>query len=85
MIQGNKVNFFKGENYSLRRSVLFKSLELKIIHFPVRLPCLSFRFCPFIVKQNKLKENKRKRRGLIILLRIISKDIKVISKGVNNS
>jgi hypothetical protein len=29
IIQGNKVNFFKGENYSLRRIVLFKSLALK--------------------------------------------------------
>jgi hypothetical protein len=29
MIQGNKVNFFKGENYSLRRNLLFKSLKLK--------------------------------------------------------
>lgn len=29
MIQGNKINFLKGENYSLRRAVLFKSLPLK--------------------------------------------------------
>ena len=29
IIQGNKINFHKGENYSLRRSVLFKSIELK--------------------------------------------------------
>ena len=28
IIQGNKVNLFKGENYSLRRTVLFKSLRL---------------------------------------------------------
>ena len=34
MIQGNKVNFFKGENYSLRRTVLFKSLKLK---YPIAL------------------------------------------------
>ena len=27
IIQGNKVNFFKGENYSLRRAVLFESLR----------------------------------------------------------
>jgi hypothetical protein len=29
IIQGNKVNFFKGENYSLRREVLFESLNLE--------------------------------------------------------
>ena len=29
IIQGNKVNFLKGENYSLRREVLFKSLQMK--------------------------------------------------------
>jgi len=34
IIQGNKVNFFKGENYSLRRTVLFKSLKLK---YPIML------------------------------------------------
>ena len=34
MIQGNKVNFFKGENYSLRRTVLFKSLKFK---YPITL------------------------------------------------
>jgi hypothetical protein len=34
IIQGNKVNFHKGENYSLRRTVLFKSLKLK---YPIML------------------------------------------------
>lgn len=34
IIQGNKINFFKGENYSLRRTVLFKSLKLK---YPIML------------------------------------------------
>jgi hypothetical protein len=34
IIQGNKVNFLKGENYSLRRIVLFKSLGLK---YPITL------------------------------------------------
>jgi len=29
MVQANKVNFFRGENYSLRRIILFKSLKLK--------------------------------------------------------
>jgi hypothetical protein len=29
IIQGNKINFLKGENYSLRRAVLFKSLQLE--------------------------------------------------------
>mgnify|MGYP000188333678 CR=1 FL=1 len=37
------------------------------------------------MKEIKLKENKRKARDFIILLRNLSKDIKVISKGVNNS
>jgi hypothetical protein len=34
IIQSNKVNFLKGENYSLRRILLFKSLELK---YPITL------------------------------------------------
>ena len=34
IIQGNKVNFFKGENYSLRRKVLFKSLQMR---YPIML------------------------------------------------
>ena len=34
IIQGNKVNFLKGENYSLRRIILFKSLGLK---YPITL------------------------------------------------
>ena len=34
IIQGNKVNFLKGENYSLRRIVLFKSLRTK---YPIML------------------------------------------------
>jgi hypothetical protein len=34
IIQGNKINFHKGENYSLRRTVLFKSLKLK---YPIML------------------------------------------------
>jgi hypothetical protein len=34
IIQGNKVNFFKGENYSLRREVLFKSLQMR---YPIML------------------------------------------------
>jgi hypothetical protein len=34
MIQANKINFFKGENYSLRRISLYKSLKLK---HPIKL------------------------------------------------
>lgn len=34
MIQANKINFFKGENYSLRRISLYKSLTLK---HPIKL------------------------------------------------
>lgn len=34
IIQGNKVNFFKGENYSLRRELLFKSLQMR---YPIML------------------------------------------------
>ena len=34
MIQANKINFFKGENYSLRRISLYKSLKLK---YPIKL------------------------------------------------
>ena len=34
IMQGNKVNFFRGENYSLRRTVLFKSLRL---NYPIIL------------------------------------------------
>ena len=34
MIQANKINFFGGENYSLRRISLYKSLKLK---YPIKL------------------------------------------------
>ena len=34
MIQSNKINFFIGENYSLRRILLYKSIKLK---YPIKL------------------------------------------------